>query len=437
MRTFDRGRINPDRNTVLRWTNNTVGGRCLFFGEQLNHAIDANIGYTGFHNSAGTSGSPERTSSVQKGYFSVRQEQDIWEGTLDFGGKWVFSNYAYSLGEKFTSLESTQATLMRLQGYAAYDWDIGDRLTISPSIGTQYHTETSAPTYEPRLQVAFRPDGTSQQEISLAVGKYNQTIEGITDERDAGSVFTVWTPSAHSSGVPEAWHGILGYQQQIGSSLEIGVEGYLKDLRNIPIPEWSPVARLNTRTISGNGTIYGTDVRAVLETGPLYFFLGYGWSKVLYEADTQALGAWVDGKVFSYSPAHDRRHRVNAVASYEIGEFTLNANWSFGTGRPFTKLYGYDLALQVETLKEKPTLDGGSALTLFDRPYGGRLPATHRLDLSLNRTFDLSSTLSLEAKIGTINTYDRSNVFYYDLNTLNRINQTPFLPYLSLRAMIN
>jgi hypothetical protein len=175
----------------------------------------------------------------------------------------------------------------------------------------------------------------------------------------------------------------------------------------------------------------------VLDTGPFYLFLGYGWSKVRYEADTEALGAWVDGKVFSYSPAHDRRHRVNAVASYEMGGFTLNANWSFGTGRPFTKLYGYDLALQVETLEQKPTLDSGRALTLFGRPYGGRLPGTHRLDLSLTRMFSLSSRLSLEAKIGTINTYDRSNVFYYDLNTLDRINQTPFLPYFSLRAVVN
>lgn len=434
MRTFDRGRINPDRNSVLRWTNNAVGSRCLLFGKDLSHAVTVNLAYTGYQNSAGPSGSPERTSSVQKAYASLRKKQDLLGGTFDVGVKWRLSKYGYDLGDKFTALESEDFRLSRIGLHAGFDWRIGDRVKVSPSVATQYGLIRNIPTYEPRLQVAFRPDGTSRQEFSLAVGKYNQLIEGITDERDAGSVFTVWTSVDRSAELPEAWHGILGYQRQIGSVLDVGLEGYVKTLRNIPIPRWTPVARFNTRTTSGQGLVYGADLRAVVETGPLYFFLGYGWSEVNYESETEPLGAWIGGEVFSFSPAHHRRHQVNAVASYELGDFTLNANWALGTGRPFTKLYGYSLALLPV---EEPENSPGTAQTLYSRPYGGRLPATHQLDLSLGRTFDLAPGLSLETKIGTINTYNRSNIFYYDLNTLDRINQAPFFPYVSLRALLN
>ena len=437
MRTFDRGEINPERNTVLQWTNTTVGGNCLFFGEQLAHALDVNVGYTSFRNSAGTRAAPERSASVRKGYFSVEREQDLWRGTIDFGGRWALSKYGFTLGEKFTALESNDLYVNQLQGFLAGRWEIGDRLTVSPSVGTQYQTVAGVPTLEPRLRLAYRPGGADRQALTLAVGKYNQAIEGITDERDAGTVFTVWTPSTDEQGIPEALHGILGYRRQFGSVVEVSVEGYGKKLNDIPVPKWTPVARLNTETTPAGGVVYGADLQSELTLGSFYLFLGYGWSNVTYRADSGTLGAWVQGDIVEYTPSHDRRHQVSAVASYEIGGVTANLNWEFGTGRPYTRLYGIDLALRASTLDESPTTDAGTALTLFDRPYGGRLPPYHRLDLSLERSFEVMPRLSLEVKLGTINTYDRNNIFYYDVRTLSRVDQTPLLPYVSLRAQIN
>jgi hypothetical protein len=45
--------------------------------------------------------------------------------------------------------------------------------------------------------------------------------------------------------------------------------------------------------------------------------------------------------------------------------------------------------------------------------------------------------VSLEANIGAINAYDRTNIAYYDVNTLSRVNQTAFMPYVSVTASIN
>lgn len=439
MHTFDQGRINPDRETVLRWRNTTVGGRCLLFGEGLGRAIDVSAGYTGFNNSAGSSDNPERFSSIQKGYFSVSRDQDAFGGTLSLGGRWDITNYSYELGERFTAFETNNFFLTRLHGYAAMVWEIGTRITVSPSIATQYHTEADVPTYEPRLRIFWKLGGSDRRKLSVAVGKYKQIIEGITDTRDAGTVFTIWTPASQTAKAPGALHGILGYQEQITSSLKLSVEGYGKKMDNIPVPRWSPVASFNTRTTPADGIAYGADVQATVNTSSFYLSLKYGWSNVTYEADTGNLGAWVGGDIFEYSPAHDRRHQLSFVASYELFGVTADVSWEFGSGRPYTKLYGFDLALRSEPpgRGENPIETSGRPLAIYDRPYGGRLPHYHRLDVSLNRSFEISPGLSAEAAIGTVNTYNRKNISYLDVNTLDRVNQTPLLPYLSLQASIN
>jgi len=35
-----------------------------------------------------------------------------------------------------------------------------------------------------------------------------------------------------------------------------------------------------------------------------------------------------------------------------------------------------------------------------------------------------------------INLYDRRNVFYYDVNTFQRVNQSPLLPYFSVQLRV-
>jgi hypothetical protein len=436
MRTADEGRINPDRNLVLSWSNTALGGRCLFFGENLENAIDLSGGYTRFQNDAGTESAPQRSASLSKFYLDLQTEQQFWGNTLEYGGRWVVTNYSFNLDEKFTALQRADEVSAAFQAFASTKIDVGDYLTLRPSFGTHFTVRRiGTPTYEPRFRVSYRPDGTPQQEISFAFGKYNQLENGISDERDAGTVFTVWRPSGEDSPLSQALHGILGYRQQIGSSLELSVEGYAKDLSNIPVPKWSPVARFDTETTLANGRVYGFDARATIETDALYLFLGYGLSTVTYEAARDDLGAWVGGQVFEFHPAHDRRHQFNFVGSYDISDFTLSANWKVTSGRPYTRVSGFDLVLTLPD--QYPTTSPGQASTFYDRPYNARLPFYHRLDLSVERSFDLASDLSLKTKVGAINTYDRNNVFYYDIQSLERVNQTPVLPYLSLKLQIN
>jgi len=62
----------------------------------------------------------------------------------------------------------------------------------------------------------------------------------------------------------------------------------------------------------------------------------------------------------------------------------------------------------------------------------GRLPAYHRLDLSIRREFELNDNHTLDFSAGATNVYSRDNVFYVNRITGDRVDQLPFLPSLSL-----
>lgn len=435
IRTHDRGRLNASRHLVLSWTNVAVGGRCLFYGEGLGHPIDLSAGHTFFKNEAGTADAPQRSAFLRKTYIDFSTRQDFLNNTLDYGGRWVVTNYVYDLDEQFVIPQQSNKFTAALQAHASMEWRIGERWRVTPSVGSHVTAQrVSTPTFEPRLRLSFRPDSTDEKEISFAAGIYNQVANGISDERDAGTVFTAWRPLEGSDRLAQAIHGILGYRQQIESSLELSVEGYAKSLSNIPVPEWSAVAQFDTETTLADGHAYGLDVRAELDLDSFYAFLGYGWSSLRYEASREHLGAWTEGRVFEYHPAHDRRHQLNVVTSVDVGDYTVDANWKLASGRPYTKVSQFDFILDLE--EQNPTTNPGTPYVFYERPYNARLPTYHRLDVSIERPLELTDRVSLESKAGVINTYNRSNVFYYDVHTLERVDQGPVLPYVSLRVSI-
>ena len=62
----------------------------------------------------------------------------------------------------------------------------------------------------------------------------------------------------------------------------------------------------------------------------------------------------------------------------------------------------------------------------------GRLPAYHRLDVNVKRTWKDVGGGEMELSAGITNVYDRDNVFYINRITGQRKNQLPFLPSVGL-----
>jgi hypothetical protein len=209
------------------------------------------------------------------------------------------------------------------------------------------------------------------------------------------------------------------------------VDGYYKRLTGIPVTVWSAVAQFTTQLGRADGKALGADVRVEYSSPHFSGFLGYGYSWTLYEASQREFTTWFGEPVQSYHPPHDRRHQINAILSLELGDFTASARWQFGSGFPFTRPIGFDEAFDFarELYQVQNTL--GTSRLLLDRPFTGRLPPVHRLDLSLRRAFDVSFG-QIVVQAGVVNAYDRQNMFYYDLFTGRRLDQLPVAPYASV-----
>jgi hypothetical protein len=123
------------------------------------------------------------------------------------------------------------------------------------------------------------------------------------------------------------------------------------------------------------------------------------------------------------------------MASTERGPYSFSANWSLGTGFPFTRPFGYDETFDYRFAIQSIPGNRGDTRMIVDKPYLGRLPIVHRLDVAVQRGIDLPFG-RLEGHAGVINSYNRRNMFYYDIFSHRRVDQLPIAPYAALRLEV-
>ena len=63
---------------------------------------------------------------------------------------------------------------------------------------------------------------------------------------------------------------------------------------------------------------------------------------------------------------------------------------------------------------------------------GGRLPSYHRLDASVKKRFSFGKRSILDISASVTNIYNRSNMFYFNRLTFERVDQLPIMPSLGL-----
>ncbi|MDX1530384.1 MAG: TonB-dependent receptor [Rhodothermales bacterium] len=438
--TFDEGEIDPDapaeRRDVFRWQNAALAGRCLVLPSQLPFAFEARAGLSHVRNAVGASLRPERDSDATLVNVEVHLAQ-VREGLRLGGGLFTRADFlGYETGGLFVGVQTDESLLLATGGYLDAVVEPGWGLEVNPGLAVTTYFGDYPVSLEPRLRLAWRPwgaDGPTQ--LSAAAGLYRQTVNGISDERDAGSVFLAWLPNPVGGGQAEAAHATVGIQQRVGP-FRLAVEGYAKELRDLAVPIWSRIAQFTTRLTAADGAVRGIDARLEWQHGPAYLFVGYGLARTEYELDEAVIvagsGAEGGGPRFqTYPPPHDRRHQVNALFSLDLGGVEASVRWQYGSGLPFTQPYGFDTLVPLLPLPDVNAIYGVPRV-LYRRPYDGRLPAYHRLDLSVGRTFLLGpGALSVQA--GAINLYDRANLFYFDIFTVRRVDQLPLLPFAGVK----
>jgi hypothetical protein len=436
--TGDEGKINPSRDLTLEWSNTGFGIRCFGFDETFDHPFEISVGFSDFENSEGNGNITERIAGVTQGYLRMDMQEQLLNLRFDYGLNVMFQSFQAELNEQFTTFdEGVDVISSIIQLYLKTRWQPGRWFVVEPGIGTQISTQTEqyGSTFEPRVRIQINPLKNNRMELSASTGLYSQNMEGVRDLRDAGSTFTLYTPPTEGVPLSSAVHAIFRVKNRWGRHWTTHVEGYYKENANTPVPEWTPETGVETQTVPADGISYGLDLRIEYNSPSFYWYVGYGLGEVEYRAAGRDLGSWLGDRVVSYNPAHDQRHKINTFLNYQFKGATASISWEFGSGLPYTQIYATNLRLDIPD--QNPINEPGRAIAYFDQPYTERLPVYHRLDFSIKRFFDLGSSLRLGAEAGAINAYDRINVFYLDTEEFEVVNQSRFLPYISVSLNIN
>ena len=430
--TYDRGRVGrtsgigaPDE---VRWSNNAAGGRYLFLPGGLPILAEFMGSWSSHTMELGPRDDPLRTSHTSR----INMEANIIHysprGDMHWGIFIRSLTLKSELGGLYQDLELETEYVTEAGIYAAPEFKISRHTSIMSGLRVHHFPSKSRIVLEPRLRAKTEWRG---HEFTLAAGMYHQELVGISDRRDAASVFTAWT-AVPAGDMPRALHLLLGYRKTLAKRITFVADTYYKHLENLYIAEWTARPRLTTRLQQADGRVYGIDLRLEYAHAPYYASVNYGLASVKYEAMQSELVYWFNESTYRFRPAHDRRHQLNVIMAARVRGFDISLRWQFASGRPFNRAYGFDGFLLMDGSVDVFT-DPGERRVVYERPFSGILPAYHRMDISINREFRLGGS-RLTAQASILNLYNRANIFYLDVFTLERSDQLPFIPSLGLKV---
>lgn len=320
-------------------------------------------------------------------------------------------------------------------------------ILLEPSLRLNYYASLGNVFLEPRLSAKWNI--TKKFRLKLATGVYSQSFLDTKSDRDIVNLFTGYmtvNPDLNIVGsfrgedlstyVQKSNHFIFGAEYDILRNFNLNVELYYKTMSNLTSvnrerlyaddPEHSdkPEYQRKEYTVE-NGKAYGADFSLKYDDGRLYVWTIYSLGKVIREGEMQ-----------TYSPHYDRRHNVNVLINYQMGQsrdFEISLRWNYGSGFPYSPTASMVEMLDFSNgINSNYISQNGTLTTIYGELNSERLPNYHRLDLSAKKRFDIGKRSILEINLSVTNVYNRNNLFYWNRITSQRVDQLPIMSSLGI-----
>lgn len=381
-----------------------------------------------------------------------------FEGAIDFTyflPAYSQLNYGIEVAGQSTkldyksSIDTVISTLNRNNTTAAaffvYKKNFNQHFILEPSIRFQYYSSQGKFSPEPRINLKYNI--TSNLRFKAAAGLYSQNIVGIKSDRDIVNFFNgfVLSPDekilntdreAVNNNLEMAQHVVAGMEFDI-QDVEINIEPWYKN--------FSQIIQLNrTKDINGastanfqadKGKAAGLDISAKYVVKRVFLWGVVSYQKIEYTTRLENFNGSFSTQ--NYPPPFDRRLNINLVGSYTFGKkknLEVSARFNYGSPFPFTQTQGFNENVNVTgNISGNILSQNGSLNTIYASTInGGRLTPFHRLDLSVKKTFKLSTYSTLETTFAMTNVYDRNNIFYVNRIENKVYYQLPVFPSLNV-----
>lgn len=431
LKTFDRGTLTPTddvfrRDDEVSWSNTALGVRYLAAPRILPILSEVLVSVSRLESSFGPREEPTRISDLEQFNLAVNMTNYARNSEVKWGFFLRTPLTETVLGGLFQNLTIGRGAPTNVGAYIQPEIYTGGGLYVRPGLTVQTMGSTGD-YFEPRLRLRLQ---RGIHEWSAAAGIYRQVTVGLSDRRDATNIFTAWVQTPSSEAM-RSMHALLGYRVEPFSWLECSIEGFYKNMDNIFIGEWTAFPGFTTRLQEAHGDAFGFDLRMEVRRPRFYGFVNYGLSSTRYEIDPQSPAVRNPGR---FRPPHDRRHQINVLGKVVVYGFDVSARWQFGSGLPFTPVEGFDGFVLMDGPVAVRNVRGFPRVIYESIPYRAVLPTYHRLDVTVERVFDMPLGVEMTVQAGVMNAYDRANLFSLDLLTAQRTDQLPVVPIVGLKV---
>ena len=353
----------------------------------------------------------------------------------------------YKYITEFGNTRNQNENTTSFSAYTTYHINMNKWL-LDPGIRLIYYASLSETSFEPRFSAKY--NASDLLRFKMAVGVYSQIMLDARSDHDIVNLFNGFLTGSGQLDLPDVYKGepvttcvqkaqhiVLGVEYDMIEHMTANLEFYFKN--------FSQLIGINHNQIYDR-TDPAYQTGGIFEKPEYYmtdFVIEQGYATgmdISFCYDLERLYLWATyslgyvqrtDEVETYNPHYDRRHTINLLATYALGEdrqWELSGRWSFGSGFPFTRTAGiYENLGLGGTIGGSYINENGNLEVYYGDIYGGRLPLYHRLDLAAKRKFSLGKRSLLELSLSVTNVYNRNNMFYFDRITAKRVDQLPIL----------
>ncbi len=327
----------------------------------------------------------------------------------------LYINAEHTLTDKLTAQYGLRySAFSRLGGQAMVDYANDQPVVYNQALGIyERGTEVGETDYEkgdaikrfgnfePRLSLAYQLNEVSS--FKAGFSRVAQYIHLLSNTASA-TPLDVWTPSGKYVAPQLSNQYAIGYFRNFKDKVySMEVEAYYKNTDNrIDYIDGSDLIGQNTietEILNGESRAYGLELLLRKNEGKFTGWIAYTLSKSEQRTPGGNAGGLGINDGEWYNTPYDRTHDISISGAYK-----LNDKWSFGTnlvfqtGRPVTypnEQYEYE----------------GISVASYAARNSDRLPAYHRLDLSVNYKPNRKPERRFKGEwvLGIYNAYNRKN----------------------------
>ena len=308
----------------------------------------------------------------------------------------IYASHEWKATEKLEIVYGLRASNISIKGPGNF-FEYNSKGEITKT--TKYEKGQTVKSYfnvEPRLSLSYKlSDITS---IKTSYNRNVQNLHLITNTTSANPT-DVWLPSSNNIKPEIADQVSAGfYKNSKNGMYEFSSEIYYKALQNqIDYRNAAQILandNVEAELLYGKGRAYGVEMMMRKTSGRLTGWIGYTLSKVEKKIDG------INNNEY-FNARQDRTHDISIVAMYDVSKkWNVSGTWVYNTGSAVTFPSGkYEAA--------------GQTVFLYTERNGYRMPAYHRMDVSVNFEPSANKTRKYKSSwsFGLYNVYGRENAF--------------------------